>query len=277
MILAVGAALVLQGGGWSVSPAVVTVGDTVVLERTITIADANVRVRAPALEGSHQLEPLRDPEILYETAGARIRHYVAAFQPGSSLVSIPALELVFPDGRVEVVAGGQVVIPVVSVLPDSTAPPKDWRPPLELFSLRRLPAVVLPLIVLAVTIVWGVLRRRVGRRPEWENERSSQPEPATDGWVSAGEPRAVAALTMTRLRRKLAHLVPEATESLSVSECLAVLAHQRPDWPHRELTEIMKSLERASFAPAVPSDVLLVVDHLDEVLQEIASQPEPVS
>jgi hypothetical protein len=277
MILLLNALVLVQSGGWTVSPRSVTVGDTVVLERAIPLSDPSIRVRAPMLEASRLIEPLRDPEVVYEAAGARVRHVVAAFQPGSSVVSIPPIELVFPDGRVEVVPGGEVVIPVVSVLPDSTAPPRESRAPLEVFTLRRLPALLFPAIILIVAIVWGVLRRRVGRRPTWEPDLPASSEPVSDGWVSAGEPRAVAALTMTRLRRRLADWVPEATESLSVPECLDVIARERPDWPHRELSEIMKSLERASFAPAVPSDVLMVVDHLEEVLQTIESHPEPVS
>jgi hypothetical protein len=69
-----------------------------------------------------------------------------------------------------------------------------------------------------------------------------------------------------RVRRRLAALVPEAGIALDVEECMNVIRKERPDWPHRELADLLRTLERACFAPAVPSDVLAVADDVDELL-----------
>ena len=89
-------------------------------------------------------------------------------------------------------------------------------------------------------------------------------------WVAAGEGRAVASVATARLRQRIAALVPEADRALAVEECLEVLAQKRPQWPLRDLGELMQGLERARFAPAVPGDIAILADRVDMLLQSLA-------
>jgi hypothetical protein len=143
-------------------------------------------------------------------------------------------------------------------------------------SIRVEPAFLLGAAVLVIMAGWGYYRRRSQPRPVWEttgDEYSIEQEDENPvmRWVVAGEPRAVAALTMHRLREHFAEAVPRAARSLGTEECLRVIAEEQPDWPLRAIGEVVQSLERASFAPAVPSDVMALADEADELLRLLAN------
>ena len=76
------------------------------------------------------------------------------------------------------------------------------------------------------------------------------PEVADARWLAAGEPKAVAARAAQRLRRAVAHAVPDAHEALSTEECLAALERARPDAPLRDLRELLVALDQVAFATA---------------------------
>jgi len=69
-------------------------------------------------------------------------------------------------------------------------------------------------------------------------------------WVAAGEPKAVAARAAQRLRRAVAHAIPDAHEALSTAECLAAVERARPNAPLRDLRELLLALEQVAFASA---------------------------
>ncbi len=269
-------ALFQASSGWVVSPATPTVGDTIYLARELMVANAQSRVQLQPLEESPFLQPLRDPEVVDGPAGFSLRYAVALFRAGEQTIEIPEIELALPDGSTEAVPGGIVVVRVASVLPagDSLPPPYGAQDPVARTAVHVEPAVLLGAAVLMIMVVWGYYRRRPSPRPVWGKAGSTE-APVEDGenpvlrWVVAGEPRAVAALTMHRLRDRFAELVPGATRSLGTEECLRVVAKQQPDWPIRAITDVVQSLERASFAPAVPSDVMVLSDEADELLRSL--------
>ena len=81
--------------------------------------------------------------------------------------------------------------------------------------------------------------------------------------------RRPAAVAAERLRARIARLVPRADRALSAEECISVLEEERPDLPLRDLADTLRALERARFAPAVPSDVALVADQVDVLLKSL--------
>lgn len=261
--------------GWVVRTPVYTVGDTIVVERFVGLPSPAVRLRVSPLERNDDIEPLRPPAVTYEADGARIRYVIAAFTPNAVQVTLPDFDLVYPDGRVEAVTGGEVVLSPRSVLPvggpDSTPAPRWSRAPIARQTVRYEPALAFGALSLVVLAGWGIARRRVRSRPRWSSAPLAEAEAPIMEWVSAGEPRAVAALAAARLRRQIARLVPEASEALSASECMNVLTEGRPGWPLEEIRDVLSGLDRASFAPAVPSDVLVLVDDVSDLMNSIES------
>jgi hypothetical protein len=257
----------LQSATWTVTPAAPTVGDTVVIERTLTEGVAGARAQVDAIQGGPSIEALRAPDVSYQDGQVRVRHTVAVF--GRAVEQdMPSIDLIFPDGSIQTIPGGSVAFAVRSVLPASdTLPEPRWsQPPIQ----RRLTAVTYPvlftLLAVSFSVGWGMVRRRSRPVPSWAGSVARGAEPPLTRWISCGEPRAVAAWMGERVRRRLAALVPEAGIALDVEECMNVIRKERPDWPHRELADLLRTLERACFAPAVPSDVLAVADDVDELL-----------
>jgi hypothetical protein len=72
--------------------------------------------------------------------------------------------------------------------------------------------------------------------------------------------RAAAAFAVDRLREAIAHEEPAAGRALDVTQCLAILEQRRGDWPLRRITDTLRALEKAAYAPAVGIDVLLVTE-----------------
>lgn len=266
--------LLVQSATWTVTPAEPTVGDTVRLERTLTQGVAGARAQVDPIEGGTDVETLRPPEVYYDEGRIRIRHTIALFGRAAEL-ALPSIDLIYPDGSIETVPGGTVSLAVRSVLPASdTVPEPRWsQPPIQ----RNLTAVMYPvlftLLAVSFSLGWGVARRRSRPLPAWDVADDRAADPPLTRWISCGEPRAVAAWMGERVRNRLAALVPDAGPALDVDECLDVLRTERPDWPHRELSDLLHTLERACFAPAVPSDVLAVADDMDELLRRLEGAP----
>lgn len=116
---------------------------------------------------------------------------------------------------------------------------------------------------------WAVTRRRRRRRRESEAAPAAPAAPPVERWIAAGEARAVAAVVADRLRNRIAELAPEADRALSAEECIGVLERRRPDWPLRDLSDALRALERARFAPAVPGDVAALVRQVGALLQAL--------
>ena len=116
---------------------------------------------------------------------------------------------------------------------------------------------------------WAVGRRRVPADASPPEPAASPGSPPARRWVSAGEGRAVAAIAAERVRARVARLVPEADRALDTEQCIAVLEARRPDWPLRDLSELLRGLDRARFAPAVPSEALHLVEQVDALLRDL--------
>lgn len=260
---------------WSVVPAQATIGDTVVLERDIEVADPSARLQLTPIEPSPLMEPLAPPRIIGGTGGFVAQYVVAVFEPGNHEVQMPDLELVYPNGTVESRVGGEAYLVVTSVLPagDSLPPPRASRDPIPRYVAQPALAMLLVSGVLVLSIGWGVLRRRPARRPAWAAAQEAEPELPVSRWIAAGEPRAVATLTAHHVRESVRRRIPDADPSLDLESWLRVVQTQRPDWPLRELSEIMHALERACFAPAIPSDVIALTEDA-AVLQETIDKLE---
>lgn len=268
---AVGLLLLLQAGALVITPPAPSVGDTVVVERSLDLS-RDVRARPQPLGTSLLVEPLSDPVVLRTDRGVVIRYVLAVFEPGRHGVAIPAVELLYRDGRVEVVGADTAWITLASVLPrgDSLPPARPSLGPLARYSASATPLLALLAVTLAGTGGWLALRRRTRPRPGEPESLAPAVPPPLMRWVAAGELRAVAALATNRLRARIAALVPEADRALATEECIAVLEERRPDWPLRDLSQVLRALERARFAPAVPGDVLALVEQVDGLVQDLS-------
>lgn len=274
MILLLAAAVALQGGGWTVRPAAPTVGDTVRIERVVP-APAGAVGRPRLLASDDLIEPLQAPEVGPGRGGLVVRYTVAFFAPGRHAVPMPALEVVHPDGGVELVLGDTAVADVRAVLTDTAGPPRDARAPLGRLPRRSWPAMALAGGVLALLVLWAWWRRRRGVPAPPAAAATPAPEVPLLRWLAAGERRAVATLAMQRVRQRLEAAVPEASRGLALAECLVVTAAARPEWPIRELTDVLTALERARFAPLAADDLTELVDRADVLLERLSAAPAP--
>jgi hypothetical protein len=89
----------------------------------------------------------------------------------------------------------------------------------------------------------------------------------------AGESKAAVGVISDRFRDAIERKLPEAGRQLSTQECLAVIQGSRPDWPRRDIEEVLRALDRAQYAPAVPSDVALLVDQVEHLLKALSTEP----
>jgi len=245
-----------QGGGWSVTPAAPTVGDTIRLERAFPVRDG-WQVRAGKLDATDAVESLADAAVLRSADGWVVRYVVVAWKPGVHKLALPPLWLLGPDGRADSTAGGTTTFRVASVIPDSLRSPSPQGLLAPLRAAHQDPLPALAAVALAAGLLAaGVARRR--RRP-----RAVEPAPPVPlerevpdtRWLAAGEPKAVAARAIWRLRAALARAVPDAHPALDTGECLAVVERARPDAPLRELRELLEQLDRVAFASAHGTDV----------------------
>jgi hypothetical protein len=271
----IAAALFLaQAAAWTAAPDSATVGDTVWVSRRVG-ADPAARPRVVPIAGTDVLEPLGAPRFDFAEGRLVVRYPVALFEPGDHAVSMPDIELRYPDGRTVIIPGDTARLVIRSVLPPSDTLPAA-RPslaPLGRVARRVLPLTTFVGAVLAALGVWGVVRRRRRPRPVWATRRGSGAEPPLAQWVAAGEPRAVAAVLARQVRERLAELVPAAGAQLPTAECLAVLERERPSWPHREIAELLRTMERARFAPVVPEDVVTLGAECEALLDGLAAAP----
>ena len=245
-----------QGGGWVVTPAAPTVGDTIWVERSLSVP-AGWQVRAGKLEATEDLEPLGDPAVLRTTGGWLVRYAVVAWKPGIRRLSPPPIWVLGPDGRADSSAAGTASFRVQSVIPDSLRRPSPQGMLAPLRAER--PSVWPPLV--AATLAVGVLIAGIARRRRAPRELEPAPpvplerEVPDTRWLAAGEPKAVAARAIWRVRTALTRAVPAAHDALDTEECLAVVKQERPDTPLRELADLLEQLDRAAFASAHGTDV----------------------
>lgn len=245
-----------QGGGWSATPAAPTVGDTIWLERTLTVPNG-WQVRPGKLDATEAIESLADPAVRRSGAGWVVRYAVVAWKPGIHKLALPSVWLLGPDGRADSTAGGTASVSVTSVIPDSlrSPSPQGLLAPLRAAHQDPLPPLA-GLALAAGLLVAGVAaRRRPPRAPEPPPPVPVEREVSDTRWLAAGEPKAVAARAIWRLRAALQRAVPEAHAALDTEECLATVERLRPNAPLRELRDLLEQLDRVAFASAHGTDV----------------------
>ena len=121
MTVIAGLLLAVQvAGAWTVTPAVPTVGDTVIFTRAIPGATA-ARVRP--LAGTAVLEVLTEPVAVSARGGVLLRYAVALFTAGTHAVAMPDADVLRPDGVAETLPGDTARVVIASVLP-----PEDSLP-----------------------------------------------------------------------------------------------------------------------------------------------------
>ena len=248
--------VLLQDPGWTATPAQPTVGDTVRVERTIA-TQAGWRVRAGKIPSGSVTEPLGDPVVLATPSPGvwRVRYAVVAWTPGSVDVDMPWLLLLGPDGTTDSVPGGTATFHVASVIPDTVKAPAP-QPALGLLRLDHsspipaLVAVLLSIGALVLMIAWRRRAPRVVAAGSPAGPTAADAEIPDSRWLSAGEPKAVAARATHRLRRAVAHAIPDAHEALSTSECLDAVERAWPNAPLRDLRELLQALDQVAFATA---------------------------
>ncbi len=269
-------ALVLQASTWIVTPATVTVGDTVRLARRI-VAPPEVVVRLSPLEASPLLQPLAPPRSGYAEGTLTIVYTVALFEAGRHAVALPSAELIEADGTTSTLPGDTAWVTVRSVLPtdDSLPPPRPSLGPLARAPRRLAPLAVLTGVVLIGLGGWTAARRRSRPRPPPPDLAPAWAEPPVDRWMAAGESRAVASLTAHRVRAWLTERVPAAGRHLTTEQCLAVLAGHQTGLPLREIASLLRALERAQFSPAVSSDVGELVERADRLVGPRPAEEAP--
>ena len=88
-------------------------------------------------------------------------------------------------------------------------------------------------------------------------------------WIKAGESRAVVGALADRLRAAIEEVLPEAAWGLSTDKCIEVIRTNKIGWSYKEVEDVLRSLDRARFAPAVPTDVALLIDQVDDLIVQL--------
>ena len=243
--------LLVQANGWIAAPSQPTVGDTIHLERMVA-APPGWRVRAGKLASVTVAEPLGDAVVFASSGNWVVRYAVVAWTPGEIALSMPPLWRLGPDGTADSLSGGTATFHVASVIPDSVkAPaPQPSLGPLRLDRSSPLPVIAAVLLAAGALLLFILWRRRAPRSVAARQGLPVGAEVPDARWVTAGEPKAVAARAAQRLRRAVAHAIPDAHEALSTSECLAVVERARSDAPLRDLRELLLALDQVAFATA---------------------------
>ena len=149
-----------------------------------------------------------------------VRHRVALFEPGTHQIPMPAVELISPDGHVEMVMGDTASVTVQSVIPDSLEQPQPrWsQGPIARSANRIEPAVYLLVAVVVVLLGWAAARRRTRPPlPEPTEVEESEP-PSLTRWVAAGEGRAVASFVAQSTRSSVSFFILFRSARLASSE-----------------------------------------------------------
>lgn len=261
-----------QGPAWDAFPATPTVGDTIWLVRALAVP-AGWQVRAGKLEPTEDVEPLTEPSVRRVAGTWVVRYAVAAWKPGAHRLALPPIWRLGPDGGADSTAGGIATFSVASVIPDSL---KDPTPQGALAPLRAVHRnAVPPLVAVGIAtglLVAGVAMRR--RRPRTLAPRAHVPverEVPDARWLAAGEPKAVVARAMWRLRTALAKTVPDAHPALDTAECLSVVERARPHAPIRELRDLLEQLDRVAFASAHGTDVAALAVMARRLARDVAA------
>ncbi len=264
----------MQATVWTISPPTVTVGDTVRVTRRVS-AEPEARSVVLPLAATTAYVPLSVPITAYSEGDVVLRYQLVFFQTGVHRVLMPDLELNYPDGSVDVVPGDTAWVTVSSVLPHESdrPPPRPSLGPIARAQRSLMPSIILVIVVSVCLVTWAFWRRRTTDRPLWTAAPVEPLDIPLQQWIMAGESKAAVGVISDRLRDAIEHELPTAGRQLSTRECLTEIEKHRPDWPRRDMEEALRSLDRAQYAPAVPSDVALLVEQVNDLLGTIREQP----
>jgi len=235
-----------------------TVGDTLWLGRAVAVPAGHV-VRAADWEPPEPIELLGPPRVVVTGDSAEISYPVVLWRPGEHLIDVPGPLLLGSGGSVDSLAGQRMRLQVASVLP---AAPVESIPPQPRASLVSRRAVSLfPLGILWVGAMALLLPlhwwwRRRGKPVQVATSAPDLPEPPLDRWADAGEYRAVANVSASRLRAAVAARVATAHTGLDTDRLLAHLEAARPDWPLDELADLLHALDNARFGLTTSPDAV---------------------
>ena len=252
-MLAITFALAVQQ--WTAAPQSPTVGDTIWLERALSAPPGWV-VRPARFPRGANVEPLGDPVVRQDGQSWLVKYPIVAWEPGTLQVALPTIWRVGPGGEADSLTGGVARLAVSSVLPDTGTPaPRAALPPLPVAHRRaRWPILTVTLAALAL---WGAVAwRRRGPRPiRAAPHVPLEVDVGDDRWLTAGEPRAVAARAAAALRWALVQRVPAAHPGLSTAECVAACEGRLRADQVAQLAEVLHALDRVAFASAHGADV----------------------
>jgi hypothetical protein len=270
MILSAVLMLSIQSLVWTISPPTATVGDTVRISRRV-VAGPDARFSVLPLVPTDVYVPLSSPVAAYSEGAVVVRYQLAFFETGDHPVLMPDLELNYPDGRTHVFPGDTALVHIGSILPaeDDEPPLRPSLGPVARTQRSLTPTWAILSVLIVCLVSWAVWRRRVGDRPVWARVVVEPPEVPLQQWIMAGESKAAVGVIADRLRDAIERLIPSAGRQLSTRECLTVIQESRPGWPIRDIEGVLRSLDRAQYAPAVPNDVALLVDQVEALLRVI--------
>jgi hypothetical protein len=238
-----------------------TVGDTVWLNRTVAVPPGHA-VRAADWDPTDPIELLGRARVVITGDSAEIAYPVVPWRPGSHLVEVPGPLLLGPGGTVDSLRGERVRLEIGSVLPpvpaDSVLSPQPRAALVARKTVTLGPLAILWAAALALLLPAHIWWRRRGKptRARPLAIRNDALEPPLARWADAGEYRAVASVSTTRLRAALAERVAAAHSGLDTERVLAELAAARPEWPLEELGELLRALDEARFGTTPAPEVL---------------------
>jgi hypothetical protein len=236
-----------------------TVGDTVWLSRTVALPSAHV-VRAVDWDPADPIEVLDRPRVVVTGDSAQITYPVVIWQPGEQLIEVPGPLLLGPGGTVDSLGSERVRLAVKSVLPavppDSALAPQPGASLVSRREVSWLPLGILWCLALALLIPLHLWWRRRGKPMRVAAPAPELPEPPVARWADAGEYRAVANVSASRLRAAVAERVTSAHAGLDTERLLAELSAARPQWPLEELGALLRALDDARFGLTTSSDAL---------------------
>ncbi len=268
--------LVVQANGWVAAPSQPTVGDTIQLERIVS-APPGWRIRAGKLGSATVAEPLGDAVVLAAPNAWVVRYVVVAWTPGDISLDMPPMWRLGPDGTADSLSGGTATFHVASVIPDSvkSPAPQPSLGPLRLDRSSPLPVIAAVLLSSGALLLLVLWRRRAPRSIVAGTGLTVDAEVGDARWLAAGEPKAVAARAAQRLRRAVAHAIPDAHEALSTEECLAAVERARPDAPLRDLRELLLGLDHVAFASAHGVEVAPLAARARALARELSKNGGP--
>jgi hypothetical protein len=229
-----------------------SVGDTVWLSRTVRVP-AGYAVRAAEWEPSDPVELLGRAQVTQAGDSARISYPVVVWRPGQHQLEVPGPLLLGPEGTVDSLASERVSVELQSILPP--APPDSTLAPQPRAGLvSRTVVTPLPLALLWLTALILLLPVHLWWRRRGKPARAAPPaispdalDPPLSRWADAGEHRAVANVAAVQLRAAVAQRLPSAHSGLDTERVLAEIAAARPQWPLREISELLRGLDDVRF------------------------------